>query len=175
MPNLIETPRLALREFCLDDIDAVYEFSTNLEVQRLTGDPVFQSRQEAEDVIRKIWLAEYKKYGYARYALVHKADDKVIGFCGLKYEPHLNGPDIGYRMLPEYWGMGLATEAAMATLEYADRVLGISKVMGEVLTEHPASSHVLLKCGFKLVQTYSRDGFDINQYQWNKQGAMNAT
>jgi len=129
---------------------------------------VFQSLQEAEDVIRNIWLAEYKKYGYARYALVHKADDKVIGFCGLKYEPHLNGPDIGYRMLPEYWGKGLATEAVKASLSYAGSVLEISKVMGEVLVEHTASSHVLLKTGFRFIKNYSRDGFDINQYQWDK-------
>ncbi|BCV41960.1 GNAT family protein [Shewanella algae] len=38
MNTLIETPRLLMREFCLDDVDAVFEFSTNQDVMRYTGD-----------------------------------------------------------------------------------------------------------------------------------------
>ncbi len=166
MKFLIETPRLGMRKFSLEDIDAVFEFGKNLEVAHLTGDPVYTDKSEAEDVIRNIWLAEYEKYGYARYALVHKTDNKVIGFCGVKFEPHLNGPDIGYRMLPEYWGQGLATEATKATLVYASSELGLNKIVGEVLVEHTASSNVLLKSGFEFVKTYSRDGFVIHQYVW---------
>ena len=43
------------------------------------------TREDARAVITDIWLAEYKKYGYGRYALVAKQTGQVIGFCGLKY------------------------------------------------------------------------------------------
>ena len=167
MKILIETPRLLMREFCLDDVSAVYEFSTHPEVMRYTGDlGIVKTKQDAEDLIVNCWQAEYKKYGYSRYALIHKEANKTIGFCGVKYEPELFCPDIGYRMLPKYWGKGLATEAVKATLEYAKNTLGLTKIIGEVVVEHTASNNVLLKSGFHKVDSCEKDGFMLNRYEW---------
>ena len=119
MTTYIETPRLIMREFTLDDAEAVYQFNSHKEVTRYTGDAGFvKSIDDAKSIINDIWLKEYHHYGYARWALVDKQTQQVIGFCGLKYEPELNAPDIGYRMLPEYWGKGLGMEASKAALEY---------------------------------------------------------
>lgn len=166
MTVLIETDRLQMRKFTLDDADAVLEFSTCPDVTRFTGDAgTVRSKQEAENLIRNVWLAEYEKYGYARYALVHKGDQKVIGFCGVKYEPELGLPDIGYRILPAYWGKGLATEAVRATLKYAREVLGLERIIVEVVDQNLASNKLLLKLGFRHVDTYEKDGFTIYRYE----------
>lgn len=163
---LIETERLQMREFTLDDVDAVYEFSTCSDVTRFTGDEgVVKNKKDAERLIRTVWLHEYKKYGYARYALIHKGDQKVVGFCGVKFEPSLGLPDIGYRMMPEYWGKGLGTEAVRAALKYAREVLGLQKIVGEVVDQNVASNKLLLKVGFRLVDSYEQDGFIINRYE----------
>lgn len=163
---LIETPRLYMREFTMDDALAVHEFGSNEEVTRYTGDAgSVESLQDAKKIIEKVWLAEYKKYGYARYALVHKSDDRVIGFCGLKFEEEMGLPDIGYRMLPEYWGRGLATEAARATLEYARTELGLGRIVGLAVVENVASNRVLEKIGMRIVATFEEDGFTINRYE----------
>lgn len=168
---LIETARLQMREFCEDDLDAVFEFSTDPEILKYTSDEgVVVSKQDAADLIRNIWLAEYKEYGYARYALIHKGAKKVIGFCGVKYEkdilgPGIGCPDIGYRMLPEYWGRGLGTEAVQACLNYAREELGLTKIIGEVKEENIASNELLLKCGFTLVEKYQKNGSKINRYE----------
>lgn len=155
-----------MREFTLNDVDAVYEFSTNADVTRFTGDEgTVKNREDAENLIKNIWLAEYKKYGYARYALIHKGDQKVIGFCGVKFLPEYDLPDIGYRMLPEYWGKGLGTEAVRAALEYARTELGLNKIMGEVVKQNTASNKLLLKVGMRLVDTYEKYGFTINRYE----------
>ncbi len=166
MSTLIETARLIMREFTLDDVDAVYEFSTCPETSRYTGDlGLVKTKLDAENVIKEVWLAEYKKYGYARYALVHKVDQRVIGFCGVKFETSLRCPDIGYRMLPEYWGAGLGTEAVGTALKYARNYLGLNKIVGEVAEENVASNKLLLKLGFHLVDTYEKGGFTINRYE----------
>jgi len=163
---LIDTERLQMREFTLDDVDAVYEFSTNTDVTRFTGDEgEVKNKKDAENLIKSIWLAEYEKYGYARYALIHKGDQKVIGFCGVKYIPEFDLPDIGYRMLPEYWGKGLGTEAVRAALKYARTELGLNKIIGEVVKENTASNKLLLKVGLRLVDTYEKYGFTINRYE----------
>ena len=166
-PNvLIETERLQMREFTLEDIDAVYEFQTNPDVIRfMGGDGAVKVRADAERIIREIWLVEYEKYGYARYALVHKGDQRVIGFCGLKFEPEAGLPDIGYRMLPEYWGQGLATEAARAVIDYARRVLNVEKFFGEVVEQNVASINVLEKLGLRHVDTYEKYGFTVRRYE----------
>lgn len=167
LPNvLIETERLQMREFTLGDIDAVYEFQTNPDVTRfMGGDGAVKVRADAERIIREIWLVEYEKYGYARYALVHKGDQRVIGFCGLKFVPEAGLPDIGYRMLPEYWGQGLATEAARAVIDYARRVLNVEKFFGEVVEQNVASINVLEKLGLRHVDTYEKYGFTVRRYE----------
>ena len=155
-----------MREFTLDDVDAVYEFSTCSDVTRFTGDEgAVRNKKDAERLIRTVWLNEYKKYGYARYALIHKGDQKLIGFCGVKFEPDLGLPDIGYRMMPEYWGKGLGTEAVRATLKYAREVLGLQEIVGEVVDQNVASNKLLLKVGFRLVDSYEKDGFTVNRYE----------
>lgn len=155
-----------MREFTLDDIDAVYEFQTNPDVIRFMGGPgAVETKADAERIIRDIWFVEYEKYGYARYALVHKGDRRVIGFCGLKSIPQEDIPEIGYRMLPEYWGQGLATESALAVLDYARNVLRLDKIFAEVVEENTASINVLEKIGFRHVDTYQKYGFTARRYE----------
>jgi len=160
-----------MREFCQEDLDAVFEFSINSKVCKYTGDQgIVKNKQDAQKIIQNVWLAEYEKYGYARYALIHKVDNKVIGFCGVKYEPNLLGPgvgcpEIGCRMLPEYWGKGLATEAVKACLNYARGALGLTRIIGEVAAENTASNKLLLKLGFKMTEKYEKNGFKINRYE----------
>lgn len=166
MTILIETPRLKMREFTLDDLDAVYAFSINEDVTKYTGDlGMVKTKQDAKDVIINVWQAEYKKYGYARYALLCKETDKVIGFCGIKYLPEEQRPDIGYRMLPKYWGKGLGFEAVKATMDYAANVLRLDNVIAEAVDENIASNKILLKAGFNHVDTYECEGFTLNRYE----------
>ncbi len=167
MRVLIETPRLTMREFCLADIDEVYEFSTDPEVTRYTGDAgSVKTKEDAKKIITDIWQVEYQKYGYARYALIHKADDRIIGFCGMKYEPEIKGPDIGYRMLPKYWGKGLGTEAAKASLEYAKNVLQLNRIIGDAVVENIGSNRILQKLGFDLIGNYEFEEFEVNRYEY---------
>ncbi|MBY5993532.1 GNAT family N-acetyltransferase [Ferrimonas balearica] len=161
----IDTPRLQMREFTPEDAAAVLAFSVP-EVTRYTGDAgAIATLADAQRVINDIWLAEYRRHGYARYALVHKADQRVIGFCGLKYEPHLGGPDLGYRMLPEYWGQGLATEAAAAALDYGQQVLKLDPIYAEVVAENHASRRIIEKLGLVWQCQYQEAGWTVHRYR----------
>lgn len=162
MNTLIETPRLLMREFTLEDADHVFKFSSNEDVTRYTGDAGWVNTiNDAENIIHNIWLKEYNEVGYARFALVLKENNQVIGFCGLKYEPELNAPDIGYRMLPEYWGKGLGMEASRAALEYAFNQLGLSYIVGEVDVANTASHKILTNLGLVEQKRYEKWGHHL--------------
>ena len=168
---LFETKRLQLRRFTIDDAPAVLEFSSNEEVIKFTGDKVISSIDEAKDLINGIWLAEYEKYGYARMAVVHKKDKKVIGFSGLKFDTEFNATDIGYRLLPKYWGKGLATESALPFIFYGFTVLKMPKIIGVSFSENKASCKVLENLGLNLVKQGDRfkDGIDCKWYQLDRE------
>lgn len=146
----IETQRLKLRKFELSDAEAVLKFSSHPEVSRYTGDAgKVMNLDQAKNLIINVWHSDYEKYGYGRLALIDKQSDQVIGFCGLKYLEDFKMTDLGYRMLPEFWGRGYATESSRAVLEYAKDKMNFSELMAMAAVENKASQNVLLKLGFK--------------------------
>ena len=166
MPVLIETPRLQMREFTLDDAEAVLAFATNDQVNRYTGESVaIDTVDKVRELIQNVWLAEYAEYGYGRYALVHKGDDRVIGFCGPKFVKEVGRPDLGYRMLPEYWGQGLGFEAATAALAYCRETLELHDIYADVLIDNVASCRILEKIGFQNRTRMEEDGLVFYRYE----------
>jgi len=167
---LFETSRLNIRRFTLEDTRAVLDFNSNEEVTRYTGEQPLTTIEEAKAIVNR-WLFEYDKYGYARMAVVHKKDKKIIGFAGLKYEEEWEVTDIGYRFLPEYWGKGIATEASLPFIFYGFNVLKLPKIVGVALTDNPPSSNVLRKLGLKLTKTGDvlNEGIDCQWHELNRE------
>lgn len=170
----IETPRTYIREFTIEDAEAVLAFNSNALVTRYTGDAnMVKTLGDAKTVIKDIWLKEYAKYGYGRWAVVDKGSGKVIGFCGLKYIPEVGMPDIGYRFLPEYWGQGYATETALACVTYCKEQLGVTHFFGDVMEDNQASVKVLKKVGLKFNGLIKSYGDIYARYLLNSQSMLN--
>lgn len=167
MAPIIETERMILRQFVEDVYEAVYEFNSNLEVQKYTGDEVVQSVERAKELISKISFKDYETYGYGRWAAVYKPENKVIGFAGLKYLPELDETDIGFRFLPPYWGKGLATEVSREIIKYGFDQLGLQRIIGIAIPENIGSCKVLEKIGMSLfkIGDYDNDGGSYHWYQ----------
>src|SRR5689334_4009460 len=107
----VETARLVLREFCEEDAEAFHELHRDPTVTRYTGDGPLTGVEHAREILRAHPIADYGKYGYGRWACILKASGQLIGFAGLKYLDDLKEVDVGYRLRPDHWGAGLATEA----------------------------------------------------------------
>lgn len=165
----IETDRILLREFGMEDAAAVFEFSSDFEVQKYTGDVTLETVEEAKDIIKNVWFSDYKKYGYGRWAVVYKPENKVIGFAGLKYLPELNETDIGYRFLPKYWGKGIATEVSREIIKYGFEILKLDRIIGITMPKNIASYKVLEKIGMNFYKFDVYDGEDENvKYNWHQ-------
>lgn len=148
MKNIIETERLLLREITLDDKEALLTLYSNPEVLKYTGESIVESIEEIEQAI-KIRVSNYKKYGYGRWATFLKSGMQFVGWAGLAYLPEFDKTDLGYRFLPEYWGLGIATEASRAILDYGFDQLELKKVIAIAMKENKASIRVMQKIGME--------------------------
>lgn len=126
----LETERLVLRKFKMDDLDELAEILGNEEVMHFSISGV-QSREGAEHLL-KVWLiGEYEKQGYGMLAVIHKKDKRLIGLVGFK-DQQIDGEEkieLAYRLHPKYWGQGLAQEAALAVSHYAFDTLGLDQLI----------------------------------------------
>lgn len=86
-----------------------------------------------------------------QWAMVLRAGGTVVGFCGFFVRP-VKGTTMGYGIVPAYRGRGLATEAAGAVLDWAER--HDVDVYSSVRPPNPASVRVLEKIGMRLVDSY---------------------
>ena len=103
---ILETARLLLREFDEGDVAAFYVLGSDPAIIRYTRDPGggFRSVEQAAEILRSHPIADYREYGFGRWACVLREAGAVVGFAGLKRLPELGEVDIGYRFLPAHWG-----------------------------------------------------------------------
>ena len=155
----LETKRLRLRLFTHDDLQIMFKLSTDPDVIKY-ADTAVKDMEEARQRLEQGPLSDYKKYGYGRFAVELKETGNVIGFCGIKYLPEIDLPEVGYRYLKEYWGRGIGTEAAEACVEFARDDLKIKKLVALIIPENIGSIRVAEKLGMTrgpLIHIYDVD------------------
>ena len=172
----VETPRLILREIISEDLDRIFLLDSNPDVMRYIGVEPVKTIEESVETIKKI-QRQYRENGIARWAVVEKASNLLIGWSGLKLltEP-INGfknvYELGYRFLPEFWGKGYATESGKAVLEYGFYQMNLSKIYACVDIENIDSDKILKdKLGFESQGTFldPLDDATCNWYELEKE------
>ena len=135
-------------------------------MNKYTGDKCLETLGEAKDLIQNVWLSDYEKFGYGRWAVIYKPDNKIIGFAGLKYLPNMAETDLGFRFLPQYWNKGLATEISPEIINYGFKQLNLKRIIAIAEQENIGSNKVLKKIGLKhfKVADYEGDGIPYNWY-----------
>jgi ribosomal-protein-alanine N-acetyltransferase len=152
----MDTERLILRPFTLDDAEAWLPLISLPEIIRYTGDTPASSVDEARELLRTRPLRDYAVHGYGRMAVIEKASGRLVGFSGLKYLEDLGEVDIGYRFLPDCWGKGYASESARALMEHGRAKHGIGRIVGMAHPDNAASIKVLEKLGLRSSACWNR-------------------
>jgi ribosomal-protein-alanine N-acetyltransferase len=151
----LETPHLILREMRVDDANALLKvFSDPLVMASFPGTPPFDLMRMEAWVDRN--LRHQNEHGYGLFSVVHKTDGVVIGDCGL--ERMEIGVELGYDLRRDYWGRGLATEAATAVRDFAFATLGLDRVVSLIRVGNDRSRRVAEKIGMSLVEEIARNG-----------------
>ena len=143
---ILEAPRLILRPFREENVDLLAELMANEDFMRFSLG--VYSRKQTAAFLEKI-LAWQNRGLPSQFAVLSRADNLLIGYCGLFHQEvdGTNEIEIGYRLHPNYWNKGLATEAAQAVRDHAFRDLNLSRVISLIHPENAASRRVAEKCG----------------------------
>lgn len=160
-----ETERLLLRPFRIEDVHPWFVLNQDPEITRYTGDGGVVSEAEMEYRIRTHVLGDYEKYGFGRWVVIHKQDNCIIGFAGLKFIPEFDVVDIGYRFAPKYWRQGIATEACLEALKFGFNQLDLKRIVAYILPENIGSQKVLEKLGFCFVREFYEEDELEHEYE----------
>ena len=164
--NVIETPRLDLRQLVREDAPFILELVNEPSWLRFIGDRNVHSLEDAVGYIEKGPLESYAKNGFGLYLVVDRESGASAGLCGLIRRDVLPHVDIGFAFSPRFWGRGLAFEAASAVMAYGRDVLGLSPILAIVNPDNEKSIALLEKLGMRFDRMFRlpSDEFDTRLY-----------
>ena len=150
MALILETPRLALREFEPGDYDGLCLMLRDAETM-YAYEHAF-SEAEARAWLQK-QLDRYAADGFGLWAVIRREDGAFLGQCGLTMQSigTRRVPEIGYLLARRYWHNGYATEAALGCREYAFHGLGLQEVYCIIRENNHASRRVAVRLGMQPV------------------------
>lgn len=142
----IDTPRLRLRPWIDADFEPLAAMCADPRVMEFASS--LFSRAETEAMWRRI-QEHHARYGFGPWAM--EVDGKFAGSLGLdwvRFEAHFTPcVEIGYRLRPEFWGRGLATEGGKAALRYGFEGLGLREIVAFTTSANRRSRRVMEKIG----------------------------
>ena len=170
---MIETKRLILREYTMDDFDALYQIMSDPETMQHYPAPFDQKKT-------RNWISwnldNYKKYGFGLWAIVIKETNEFIGDCGITIQ-NIDGkmlPEIGYHIHKQYWRQGYAKEAARSVRDWVFQNTQYETIYSYMKYTNIASYSTAVSIGMKKVKEYSDSNnnisyvYAITRSEWEK-------
>ncbi len=143
----METSRLHLRPFLIEDAPEIFRLNGNPEVMRYLGKREVYERLEQAAGFLEAYIPNSASLPYCRWAVIRKSDDSWLGWCGLKLNED-GRTDLGFRFHEEYWGQGYATESGEAWLRRGFGEFKLPKIVAQTTSENLGSQRVITKLGF---------------------------
>ena len=148
-PPHVEGARLTLRGLCGRDEAGLQALMDSPEVYRYLPAFLFEKRfRRADEVLPRLYtdcLRESLILGIFER-------DRFLGLAECYgYRPGIRKISVGYRLLPDAWGRGFATEALGLLLRLLEDEADVAIVTASTMVENLASARVLTKNGFERV------------------------
>ncbi len=168
----LTTSRLRLRPFQEQDLERLSELMANPDFMRFSSG-VFSPERTAA-FLEKV-LSWNRTNLPSQFAVILRETGKLIGYCGFFHQEvdARKEIEIGYRLDPDYWNKGLATEAAGAARDHGFRDLNLSRVISLIHPDNIASRRVAEKAGMHLeretvFKTFPTLVFAMSRKEWRK-------
>lgn len=148
---VLESSRLILREWTLNDVDDMFSYASVPGVGEMAGWPHHQDKEESLRIVKHFIEGKHT------FAIVYKENNNVIGSLGLeeygaedKLSEFFNyqGREIGYVLGKDYWGKGIMPEAVQLVIKYLFEELDYDFLLCGHYDKNHQSQRVQEKCGF---------------------------
>ncbi|WP_298221452.1 GNAT family N-acetyltransferase [Flavobacterium sp.] len=167
MKPIIETKRLRLREFTLEDTQFIMALLNSPGWIEFIGERNVKTKQDAVNYLQNGPMKIYENHGFGLWMVELKDGKTPVGMCGILKRDTLEFPDIGFCFLPEFSGKGYAYESAMATMTVAQETYNVDNLCAITLAHNSPSIKLLEKLGFRFVSPiqFPDDGEVLMLYQ----------
>jgi [ribosomal protein S5]-alanine N-acetyltransferase len=159
---ICETERLYLREWVPDDWKRFRPLATDPRVLRYIGAATPWTDEQIRDRIAR-WIELSHERGWILWPVIHREEAELIGFCGF-WDGFAPDVEIGWRLRYEYWGQGLATEAARAVMDFGFARWNFPRLISVAQAGNKASIRIMEKLGMQFDETFEHQGFEVVRY-----------
>lgn len=167
MGKIAESDRLLIRTFALTDTEKAFTWFHDPDVMKYIPGGPDQTLEQAKARIER-YISHYRKFGYSKYILMDNKTSGPIGDAGIMKLDGTEFIELGFRLHKDYWGKGLATEAAKAILKHSFEVIRLKIIHAVAEPENDVSNYIIEK---KLKFDYlGKDifwGIEMNLYSIN--------
>jgi ribosomal-protein-alanine N-acetyltransferase len=140
---------IKLRRLELSDLDAVHALISRMDVVRHMLLPL-RSREESEHFLQESLLeSPFEPWKSVVRAIINCVTGAVVGLCDIVTVKGAAEGEMWYLVHPDFWGEGIATEAARELLRLGFREVSLHRIWATCLPENPASERVLRKVGMR--------------------------
>jgi len=162
----LETGRLTLRPIGLGDAPFILGLLNEPSFLLHIGDKGVRTEDDARRYIADGPLASYARFGFGLYMVTLRESGTLLGICGLLKRDWLEDVDLGFALLPPYWGRGYAFEAASAVLAHARGPLGLRRIVAITSLGNDPSIQLLGKLGFRFerVARFTEGGEELRLF-----------
>ena len=147
----LETERLILRRFVLEDVEAMYRnWASDENVTKYLTWSAHSSADTSKAVLKE-WTASYKNDNYYQWAIVLKENgNEPIGSIGaVGMNEDISMVHIGYCIGRNWWHRGIMSEALKKVIDFFFDQAGANRIESRHDPRNPYSGMVMLKCGMK--------------------------
>jgi len=170
--KILETERLILRRFMMDDLDKIYDL--------VYADPVVKNAwsgrkgtsEEIKQGFAKDHIQPEGEFGFR--AIVLKEEDRIVGLMGFQrhnpsegeaigfllsedepdrrvgFDPNFIEAELTYALGRAYWKKGYATEMGKAMVQYGFEKIGIRRIIQGVRSHNLNSINLMRRLGFRI-------------------------
>lgn len=153
----LETSRLILRPFCLEDAPAMFRnWASDPEVTKHLTWATYQTVDTAQEILTQ-WTKNYADPAWYQWAIELKAFGEPIGSISVvSHDDQTELAHIGYCIGKAWWGQGITSEALQAVMDFLFDRVGVNRIESMHDPNNPASGAVMRKCGMRYEGTHKQ-------------------
>ncbi len=165
---MLETERLIIRKYTLDDLVELIEMRSDPDVYRYLGG---LERQNPAEITKRLdfYMDCYAKLGFGMCAMIWKETGENIGGSGIQPLENTGEIEVGYSLKKSFWRMGIGYECASAWLKHGFENAGLERIVAVADKDNIGSWRIMEKCGMTFEKMENAYNMECKFYAISKE------